>query len=295
VKSLALSKEKESSFFSYTVSFNWDIHWVCNYDCPYCWFHGQWESLRSKNRYPEKDRIIAAWERVYARNGRVKVSITGGEPFLFPHFTDIIQAISRMHSVEIITNLSVDVTDFLDRVNRKNVVINPSFHALSADADTFIRKILALREAEMVQCITFLAYPPLIGRLPALQEKFSASDLSLTIQSFFGTMGDLRYPEGYTQEEKAAIFPQLGTRGGQPFQTEAFSPKNKLCNAGKNYGVIQPDGTVRRCGGQSDDAVVGNLFDDDFKMRSHPSPCTSERCPCNEWAFLLYENGSGHG
>jgi MoaA/NifB/PqqE/SkfB family radical SAM enzyme len=272
------------------ISFNWDIHWACNYRCPYCWFNGKWEEIASRNVYPPYEKLIQAWKKMFDRYGSIQLAITGGEPFFYPRFDEFVKEISPLHQFMIITNLSVDIADFIKTVNRENVKINPSFHPLSADIDVFIERALLLKEAGLMQCITYLSWPPLVKQLPAYQERFEKAGLSLTAQSFFGEHCGLRYPDQYSQEEKSIISPQLGTRGGKPFQTGAFSPKGRLCDAGKRYGVIQPDGSVRRCGGsQSADAMVGNIFDENFKLRDEPAPCTSDTCPCNEWAFLLKE------
>ena len=279
---------------SENISFNWDIHWECNYRCPYCWFNGKWDEVKSRNFYPPYEMLIRGWKNVHKLYGPVKVAITGGEPLMYPRFTEFIGEMSEFHEFMIVTNLSADIACFVKANNSKNVKVNPSFHSLSADADLFIGKALMLKEAGMMQCITYLAWPPLIKKLAYYQALFEKKGLSLTVQSFFGEYDGRRYPDGYSEEEKKIIFPQLGTRGDKPFQTGAFSPRGKLCNAGRTYGVIHPDGTVRKCGGiNSDDAVIGNIFKEEFRLREDPSVCASEICPCNEWAFLLEKDKKG--
>ncbi|MBN1823113.1 MAG: radical SAM protein [Endomicrobiales bacterium] len=273
------------------VSFNWDIHLDCNYRCPYCWFDGKWDELKTKNFYPGKDALMKAWRLIYDKYGKVKIAVTGGEPLTYPGFAEFISEISGLHELMVITNLSADVNELIDPKKRDRVCINPSFHPLAADVDAFINKALMLKEAGLMKCITFLAWPPLIGKLSFYRELFEKNGLSLTVQSFFGTYEGRRYPESYSEQEKAAIFPHLGNRGGEYFQTEAFDPRGKLCNAGRIYGVISPDGSVRRCGGSnSSKSILGNIFSGDFKLLKEPAQCDSEVCPCNEWAFLLEKN-----
>jgi MoaA/NifB/PqqE/SkfB family radical SAM enzyme len=270
------------------ISFNWDIHWACNYRCPYCWFYGKWDEVAGRNVYHSLEKLLMVWERIFDRYGQVKVAITGGEPFHYPNFADFIVEASQWHHFMIITNLSTDITAFIHRVRRDAVVVNPSFHPLSADVDDFIGKARVLKEAGLLQCITYLAWPPLIEKIPHFQEQFARHGLTLTLQSFFGEYRGITYPDGYTEQEKMLIMPHLGSRGEKKFQTEAMRTRGKQCRAGQVYGVIHPDGTVRRCGGiNSQDAVVGNLFDDNFALLAGSLPCTSETCPCNEWAFLL--------
>ncbi len=274
------------------VSFNWDIGLICNYRCPYCWFYGKWAELQAGNKILTVKELIDAWKRIYARYGIVKVSITGGEPFLYPNFTEFIRELSQLHKVEIITNLSTDIRGFVKVINSENVSVNPSFHPLFADFDKFIERVLLLKENKLLQCVSYVAWPPQISRIGYYTEKFQHYGISISIQSFFGEYKGLVYPDAYTQDEKEIILPQIGKRGGQPFQTEPLKTKGRLCAAGKMYGVIHPGGEVFRCGGINScvgTSRVGNLFEEGFKLNNEASPCVSEICPCNEWAFLLEE------
>lgn len=278
------------------VSFNWDIILTCNYRCPYCWFYDKWAESRIRNKILTVKELINAWDNIYARYGMVKVSITGGEPFLYPNFTEFIKELSQLHKVEIITNLSTDIRQFVKVINPENVSVNPSFHPLFADFDKFIERALLLKENGLLRCVSYVAWPPQISRIGYYTERFSRYGIAMSIQSFFGEYKGLRYPDAYTEEDKQIILPQIGERGGKPFQTESFKTRGRLCAAGQRYGVIQADGTVRGCGGMNPSAgisnVVGNLFEGGFRLLDGPSPCAFEICPCNEWAFLLEEKGN---
>lgn len=274
------------------ISFNWDIHWICNYRCPYCWFYGKWVELKRHNRNLTIEELMKGWKNIYEKYGIVKISITGGEPFLYPNFVELIKELSQIHRVEIITNLFIDIQRFIKDINSENVKVNPSFHPLFADLDKFIKKTCLLKENGLLQCVSYLAWPPQIAKINYYTEKFNQYEISISIQSFFGEYKGVRYPDGYTELEKQIILPQIGERGGKPFQTEPLNTKGKLCAAGHRYGVIHPDGTVLRCGGINSSEVVssvGNLFEEGFKLFDESSPCTFEICPCNEWAFLSGE------
>lgn len=274
------------------ISFNWDIHWACNYRCPYCWFYGKWAELKLSNRNLDVKELMSAWQKIYRKYGEVKISITGGEPFLYPDFAEFISELINLHKVEIITNLSTDIRKLIEPINSENLKINPSFHPLFADFDRFLERVIFLKEKGMVQCVSYVAWPPQISKIGYYTDKFQHYAISLSLQSFFGEYGGLRYPDAYTEEQRKIILPQIGQRGGRPFQTEPLKTKGKLCAAGQRYGVIHPDGTVLRCGGIEpceEASRIGNLFDDGFKLFEQLSPCTSEICPCNEWAFLLVE------
>ena len=76
--------------------------------------------------------------------------------------------------------------------------------------------------------------------------------------------------------------------------SKTFSPKGRICNAGKTYGVIFPNGDVKRCGGWSNkgDVFIGNIFDLKFELLKESNVCVFDRCVCNEWAFLLEKEGN---
>jgi MoaA/NifB/PqqE/SkfB family radical SAM enzyme len=272
----------------WNIKFNWDIHLACNYKCPYCWFYGKDEEVRHKNHYPGTSEIISAWKRIYTKYGKVNISITGGEPFLYPDFAFIASEISKMHYIEIITNLSADISGFINKAVKENVEINPSFHPLFADKDEFIIKVKVLKNEGLLKALTLVAWPAYIKNYNELKDFFKKHGIDLIIQPFFGEYNGIRYPDGYNKEELLIIYPHLAELGGKKVSTKTPETIGKLCSAGKYYGVIEPNGNVRRCGGHnSSDKIVGNIFDDNFSLLKQALPCTSNLCPCNESLFLL--------
>jgi len=269
------------------ISFCWDIHYVCNYRCPYCWFSGKWHELSSQNKYLSLDEVLKPWKDIYERYGPAYIELIGGEPFIYPRFTELIRELSRMHNIGITTNLSVEVDDFIRQVDTSKVKVTPTFHPLFADFDKFIRRSLLFRENGMgYRNINYLAYPPHLKLMKHYADKFIEHGFELFVMTFWGKYNGKDYPRGYTQEEIHLIKPCLGNRQGEKFQIEPKEVKGKLCRAGQVYAVIKADGSVFRCGGSCSESI-GNLFSDTFKLLDDPSPCKSEFCPCNEWAFLL--------
>jgi molybdenum cofactor biosynthesis enzyme MoaA len=72
------------------VTFTWEIHWDCNYRCPYCWYHGQWEQLKPRNVYPDFEKTLSVWKRIYDMYGECNLEIVGGEPSIYPNFGRLI-------------------------------------------------------------------------------------------------------------------------------------------------------------------------------------------------------------
>lgn len=270
------------------VSFSWDLHYGCNYRCPYCWWHGQWAGLKRKSKYLNVDELFEPWENVYKNYGETHIEILGGEPFIYPHFVDFIGRLSKIHKIRITTNLSTNIETFSKQIDSSRVNVSPTFHPLFADVDSFIKKAVALKENGFSNNINYLAYPPQIKQMPYYKERFSKEGLSFSVMTFWGEYRGLRYPEQYTQEEKEIIGIYLGKRAGEDFQISPKEmPKGRLCRAGQTYAVIQGDGNVIRCGGSGLNESIGNFFDNNFRLLKKPMPCKAECCKCNEWAFLL--------
>ena len=271
------------------VSFSWNLTIECNYRCPYCWFYGDWHQQKTRNKHLAVKELMRYWENIYKRYGSAKIDILGGEPFLYPNFVELIKELSSFHTVDITTNLSCGVESFAREIDPERVKICPTFHPSFTDFNAFLEKVLFLKEYKFGNRVAYLAYPPQIKQINHYSEGFAKEGLSLSVMAFWGKYSGADYPAGYTQEEKIAIEPYLGDRAGEKFQVVPRKVKGTLCRAGQAYAVIYSDGTVFRCGGSknSDEKLIlGNFFDDNFRLLEEPLPCSHDFCPCNEWAFL---------
>ena len=269
------------------VCFNWDMHYVCNYRCPYCWFHGKWQQMADHNKYPPLEKILKVWENIYNKYGSACIELIGGEPLIYPNIVQLVKGLSAFHRIQITTNLSVEVNDFIRQIDASRVQVSGSFHPVFADFDEFLKRAMLLKEKGFGRMILYLAYPPQIKMLPYYAEKFKKHGFVFHVHTFWGQYNGVSYPQGYTDEEKSVIDPYLGNRSGEKYQLEPKNVKGRLCRAGQLYVNIQADGTVYRCGGRI--SKIGNLFHEDFKLLDKPLPCESETCPCNEWAGKLIE------
>lgn len=276
------------------ISFSWDIHWRCNYRCPYCWWHGRWEELSRHNYYPGIDQLIRVWKRIYQHYGCVHIEISGGEPMLYPEFPEFLSNAVKYHTIGINTNLSDNVEAIVKKVKDNKVALrfNTTFHPLFADFDEFVEKLSLLEKSNFSVGVSYLAWPGQIEDIPKYRENFQAKGYRLSILTFWGKLNHKDYPASYTQIEKEIISPNLGKRSGEEFQIKPVITEGKLCKAGHTYATVHPDGKALRCGGGSwerEDSPLGNIFDEEFRLLDEAMPCTSRYCPCNEWAFLLAE------
>lgn len=277
------------------ISFSWDLHWECNYRCPYCWWHGRWEQLAPRNVYPGTESVVRVWKGIHERYGETHIEIAGGEPSLYPDFPRVLEGLLAYHTVGIMTNLSGDWDTVLRTVPAHllaRLKIGATYHPLFGSLDDFLRLCVIIRKRGMSLGVLYLAYPPQIERIPVLKKLFADNDIYFSVSTFWGTYNGKEYPASYTEQERAIIGGALGERTGEKFQTKPLVTAGRLCHAGHRYGIIHPNGEVLPCGGGSwkgENIIIGNLFDGSFALWDAPRPCFSEHCPCNEWAFLLVD------
>jgi len=274
------------------IILDWIINYKCNYRCPYCWFHNQWELLERFDNYPKIEDIIKFCKNIYLKYGSSKVCFSGGEPFLFPEFSELILEIIKYHRIEIMSNLSIEVDDLIKKVNSADLEIVPSFHPLFADLYLFKKNALKLKEKGWIRKISYLAWPPQIPQITYYRDEFTKLGFDFFARPFFGIYNGKKYPYSYTEEEKKSISNSvINSYFEKPPIIDPIITKNKLCYAGNKYILIQPDGKIYRCGSQNtlqpQRLILGDILNENFELFDKPQPCESEECICNEWSFLL--------
>jgi len=271
---------------NHKIRFAWDIHYRCNFRCPYCWFYKEWARLGRRSRYLSTDEWMVHWRRIYDKYGEVRIEIVGGEPFIYPNFIELVKKLSSIHLIKITTNLSGNIEEFIKEIDPLRVELDLNFHILFIDLETVIRKSLFLKNAGFKSGICYLAYPPQMHKIKYLSRIFAAHGINFALAAYWGNYNGKNYPDSYTQEEKDMMRPYLGDIDRVSYHLNAKSPKGKLCNAGYKYADIQGDGRVVRCGPMNNKSI-GNIFDGDFQLLKGPSVCEAEVCPSNEYDNLV--------
>lgn len=267
------------------VHFSWDIHYKCNFRCPYCWFFDKWESLEKLNIYLSPDEWYKIWKRIYQQYGECHIMITGGEPTIYPNFFELIEKLSQLHTIKITTNLSIDMTEFVKKISPERVSFDWNFHPLETNLELFISNIMLLRKYGFKGGVCCLAYPPFLDKIKYYEEIFKQHQINFALAAFWGQYQSKTYPYSYTEEEIKLIVPYIGNIERIRYHLQANRTKGKLCNAGYIYASIKANGNVTRCGPLSD-KPIGNIFDHNFKLLEKPTPCESEFCPCDEYVYL---------
>jgi MoaA/NifB/PqqE/SkfB family radical SAM enzyme len=222
------------------------------------------------------DEWLRYWNSIYEKYGRCFILITGGEPFTYPNFIELIEKLSLVHyPINISTNASSDLESFVERIDPGRVSLSVSLQPDFDKVDLFLEKVKFLRKHKFDGCINFVAYPPYLKDIGFYLERFNAIGEKLKIIPFWGRYQEKEYPFAYTLQERDAI----GIDGAW---FNKVRKKDSLCPAGYNSALVFPDGKVARCGQIGERMLVGNFFDSEFKLLDEPSSCDAEFCPCDE-------------
>ncbi|MBI3547466.1 MAG: radical SAM protein [Elusimicrobia bacterium] len=273
----------------FKVHWNWEIMLPCNFRCSYCVVHNESAQFL---QLP-----VADWRRIWTRMfklyGCSQVRFAGGEPTIYPDFINLVGMILEMHTVDITTNLSFDVEEWIKKVPCDGIAISGSLHLEHFKPEDFLRKLLILRErGNQLISASLVAYPPDIPRVEAIRDLFEKAGVLFKIIPFNGVYQGKRYPGGYTDEERRILGMQveksqdeLGKTLNKQWQDYANSKpddKNFMgipCHMGEMYAKIYSDGTVRRCC-HTGVEILGRITDPNLKLFDEPKPCTVLSCSC---------------
>ncbi|MFH0790842.1 MAG: radical SAM protein, partial [Candidatus Omnitrophota bacterium] len=263
-----------------TIFFTWDIQYQCNYNCTYCFLHFEKSSSRIEAARLNTDEWLKIWEDIYNKYGECEIQVTGGEPFCYPDFINLISNLSKLHMFSFSTNLSWNVDEFINKVSPARAKIDTSFHHEFIKIRQFIEKFQKLKKNGYLVSVTMVAYPGLLEKIYDFGKEFGDHGIKLVVYPYRGPYQDRNYPEGYTKEE-AVLLQKLNLQVGENvsrklnikhlFNPEipAVNPKSsadveennskqaaivlndpsvqKLCLMGHRYAKILPNGDAFRC------------------------------------------------
>ncbi|MFC2061729.1 radical SAM protein [Elusimicrobiota bacterium] len=276
--------------------FSWDISCNCNFNCHYCFIS---KEGAGRQELKNLDGIITGWKYVYDCCGACKIYITGGEPFIYPGFVDIVEGLAKFHIMHITTNLSVPVDDFIERISPQKVEFNCTFHPMYISPDSFIKQTKKLKLAGFTCGVCYLAHPLQMREMLNYKKIFRKNNIDMALNEFWGNYNGKNYPLEYTEEEKeyynyvVSWKPDTiefqGARNGTGNIEQLYNLKppvtnSRLCKAGYNYAAIDAEGNVKRCG-QDPSSVMGNIFEKNLVLLNEPEECSVEYCRSREFNY----------
>jgi MoaA/NifB/PqqE/SkfB family radical SAM enzyme len=248
------------------VTLSWDLWYACNYRCAYCWWEmdNLWDKLAAQHRVLPPQEWLAVWDRIHAGCGSVRIDLLGGEPLIYPRCDELLEGLSRRHTLQITTNLALPL-DRLDallgKLSPQRVHFNASFHPGCTSLPDFLERVLRLKRAGFVPGVAVVTWPPFLERLPAYYEEFESRGIPFYPMTFQGRWNGRQYPDAFSPEEKALIESLMNQR---PLQAQEV--RYRLDAFGRK--------------------PMGNLFDPGFRLYAAPQPCSYENCSCMEYKFL---------
>ncbi|MFC5186755.1 radical SAM protein [Actinomadura harenae] len=267
------------------MEFDWHLTNRCNFFCEYC--HPQIRTVLNRVHLdePPAELVVARFD---ALGSTCLVHLSGGEPFLFPDFVALCEGLTERHFISINTNLaSEQVAEFARRVDPARVVkIVAAVHAperrrLGLQVEQYGRDYRLLRDAGFDVDALYVLYPPL---LPTLAEDLAALEAAgvdhVRCKVFKGVYDDgsgkRRYPEGYSDAEKAVILANSGEyRFNKPYLDGMSSFRGQACSAGVTSFKVMVTGEVRRCA--SVPTGYGNMYEGTFTPAVASTPCPARR------------------
>ncbi|MFA5856480.1 MAG: radical SAM protein [Candidatus Pacearchaeota archaeon] len=268
----------------------WEINNVCNFKCPYCnWIED------NKNIKPYDKNNLEKVMKFFNSLDESIITISGGEPFLYPNFIELIEKLSKKHLISIFTNLSSEkIEEFSKKIPIKRVSnIRASMHLTELNhlnyKKRFIENFKILKNKGFNINASVVMWPPIFPKFKKIYNEFAKENIFLIPVSFQGEFNKKTYPDSYSKKELDIIKrywfltnKKIGIRVEDPsadISTGEVSFIGELCNTGMNRIVIRKDGTITRC--WSDKKIIGNIFNEDnIVLDKFPSECKCKTCLC---------------
>ncbi len=268
----------------------WDITNLCNLKCEYCFYTEEYSS----KAHPD----VGKYDPEYIAecfNGTGKtwlLYLNGGEPFLYPHFDELLKILCRNHYISLNTNLTThNLFEFVNNIPVERIrMINASFHVTELEKrkngiEKFIENFLLLQHAGFNIILSYITYPPFFSRIEKdLNELKSKGLKNVGVKPFIGPYNGKFYPEAYTNEEKTLI------RKNSLIPIEIEVSENKVsfygryCSSGQTSFFMDCSGNIFRCASLK--RRYGNLFSGKYSVDKFVKPCPIKMCGC-PWAAVI--------
>jgi MoaA/NifB/PqqE/SkfB family radical SAM enzyme len=274
----------------------WDISYRCDYKCSYC----RVDTWR-ETRYADVAKWTRIWDEIFANYGTTHIRFSGGEPFLYPGFIELMRVLGERHTLNVTTNLHIDERKLVREcgpiADKSCLVISSSYHPEYCRLDEFIAKVLYLKSHGIYTSVSMVAWPPFLQDIPRVKGEMEKNDIQFQVIPLGGHFFEKDYPGGYTDEERAALARLAVTVSNKASKTmfdfkvgqEDRKTPRRLCRMGMNFGMIRPNGDVFRCCTFEKCAYLGNILDGTFKLIEEPQWCELEPCNCYK-AMLVGED-----
>jgi len=250
----------------------------CNFNCNYCINFFSRKGRFIKRKTLSTQNWISILNRLESRED-LPVTLQGGEPSLHPGFIKIINGLKSDLKIDILTNLSFSVDEFIDKINPLRLKrcapypsIRISFHPLNMDLNEVIVKSLKLQNSGFSLGIYAIEYPWLEPKIAEARKRCKDAGLIFKTKDFLG-------------EYNGKIF-------GTYSDSKAIGNKNKakrICRTSEL--IIGPGGDIFRCHHDlyKNFKPIASLSDPGFKIKYIFRDC-NEFGDCNPCDLKIKTN-----
>jgi MoaA/NifB/PqqE/SkfB family radical SAM enzyme len=271
----------------------WFLTWRCNLRCDYCW---EVQRIARGEIEPEPFRPHEDWVTAWNRLLPGMLDITGGEPFLQPNFLEMLEAFDDRICIAITTNLSKEMTSFVQRISPEKVVsMTLSLHpGQKLKFEQFLGRALMLKHRGFNLTVNYVAYPEQLWLIPSYKELVEREGLRFHVDPYAATP---HFPYEFSEEEKSFLREHVGgDRASHWFGEVDKTPV--LCSGGFEHVNVMPGGEAFRCIGDKvwNRPSFGNIFDEDFALNADWTRCGDYwRCPACDKDKIQVERINGAG
>ena len=295
------------------VRIEWNMGRRCNFDCSYC--GADLHDNTSKHMPFEKFEYAVKTMREFYADKQIRMSITGGEPFVHPRILDILELFSRygVEECSTITNGSLPLEKYqraLELID--SLIFSWHFEFLRED---HMKSVLAQLPNNKVK-VHLMYLPGKLQEIQSVVEWLNANEIRFIIRrirpmtnlqtgemnkpyssgmKFSGrqyagaenyyNQAELDYMESFNRAGTAEMNCELFTQDESWFDNVNTLTKNKWntfkkwkCMAGIETLMIDNDGSVYRATCKQG-GVLGNI-ETGFTLEEDPVICAKEWCNC---------------
>ena len=328
IKNIENVEESRRQIAPYRCFFTWGMHYNCNYNCTYCYAPKPQDITFENNpnnvaRYGKKEKIIDSWKYIYDKYGSSRIRLDGGEPSIYPNFFEIIKELSKIHRLQMNTNLSFDVNKFCDVSNPETIRVDASLHCEYTKLETFSEKLSFLKQKGYKLTVSYVGYPDFLENIPLAKKTIERMNIPFLIHPYSGFYEGKQYPQSYTEQDKKFIYDidcesktelvwrqerkskyrdkkntdkarkwseeeieEFQQEKQKQFEENIKTGKYKICEMGHMYARIYPNGNTYRCCSSDGNTYLGNLFDKSIKLLEKSEKCYDiDNCRC--WRCMI--------
>lgn len=261
----------------------------CNLKCPYCFAAPTPPPRKWSDEVAGK---IALLRKFLARTGRWTVSLSGGEPTIYPGFSQLCQELAADgHRVEFISNGILPFHQVFDgpgvaAVSKVVMSYHTAHEQSGRHRDVFVDNLRYLADHGVSVSLNYVVYPGRREDLQAVKARFAELGAVVKFLPFQGELDGKSYPRQYDPQDRRAIRANGDITARYLMEHGHYTPTFQPCRAGhEKFYIWLRTGEVYTCeqltGQPLADLTVPTAAQDFLARRSRrPIICPAKRCVC---------------